>query len=104
ESKFRPGQMEFRITGVMLLGEVKSKYTRRLALSLPLEKVDSDFVQFLQRNLMQYPGNCEIMIQVTGTEQEQNTMLRSTGGRLLVNDDLIEYLQTADILYKVETA
>ena len=104
ESRFRPGVMEFKINGMMLLGDVKTKHTKRLSLALPLEKVDNDFVQFLHRNIQQYPGNCEVTIQISDMEQERSTALRSSSGKLLVNDDLIEYLQTADILYKVEVS
>jgi DNA polymerase III subunit alpha len=104
ESRFRPGQLEFRISGVMLLSEVKEKYTKRLFMALPLEKVDMDFVTFLQRNIQQNPGSCEVSIQVVDENTERKAALRSSNGKLLVNDDLIEYLQTADILYKVEVS
>ncbi len=104
ESRFRPGQMEFRISGVMLLSDVKSKYTRRLSLSLPLNKVDKGFVDFLSRNIQQHPGACELSILITDPDNERNTTLRSSGGRLLVNDDLIDYLQDAHIRYKVEAS
>ncbi len=104
ESRFRPGQMEFRISGVMLLGEVKSKYTKRLSLSLPIQKIDNTLVQFLHRNIQQYPGSCELSILVTDIENERQATLRTTSGRLLVNDDLIEYLQSSEIRYKVEVS
>jgi hypothetical protein len=61
-------------------------------------------VNFLQRNIQQNPGGCEVTIQVTDEETERRAGLRTGNGKLLVNDDLIEYLQTADILYKVEVS
>jgi DNA polymerase-3 subunit alpha len=102
ESRFRPGQLEFRISGVMLLGDVKSKFTKRLSMALPLQKLDRDFVDFLQTNFAQNPGGCDLNIIITDEATEFKTALRSSAGKVLVNDDLIEYLQTADIAYKVE--
>jgi DNA polymerase-3 subunit alpha len=102
ESKFRPGQMEFRISNVMLLTDVKSKFTKRLSLNVPLQKLSMDFVDFLSKNIKQYPGSCELNIYVNEPETEQAITLKSNNGRLLVNDDLIEYLQTEDLMYKVE--
>jgi hypothetical protein len=43
-----------------------------------------------------------LSIIVTDEESEYRAALRSSSGKVLVNDDLIEYLQTADIAYKVE--
>jgi DNA polymerase-3 subunit alpha len=102
ESRFRPGQLEFRIQGVMLLSDVKSKFTKRLSMALPLQKLDKDLVDFLQTNFQQNPGGCDLSIIVTDEESEYRAALRSSSGKVLVNDDLIEYLQTADIAYKVE--
>jgi DNA polymerase-3 subunit alpha len=102
ESRFRPGQLEFRISGVMLLGDVKSKFTKRLSMALPLQKLDRDFVDFLQTNFAQNPGGCDLNIIITDEATDFKTALRSSAGKVLVNDDLIEYLQTADIAYKVE--
>jgi DNA polymerase-3 subunit alpha len=102
ESRFRPGQLEFRITGVMLLSDVKSKFTKRLSLALPLQKIDNDFVDFLQTNFQQNPGGCDVNIVVSDEASDYRSSLRSSSGKVLVNDDLIEYLQTADIAYKVE--
>ncbi|KAA5533666.1 DNA polymerase III subunit alpha [Taibaiella lutea] len=104
ESRFRPGQLEFRIQGVMLLSDVKSKFTKRLSMALPLQKLDKDLVDFLQTNFLQNPGGCDLSIIVTDEESEYRAALRSSSGKVLVNDDLIEYLQTADIAYKVEVS
>jgi len=104
ESRFRPGQLEFRISGVMLLGDVKSRYTKRLSVALPLQKLDRDFVEFLQTNFQQHPGSCDLNIIITDENSDYRTTLRSSSGKVLVNDDLIEYLQTADIAYKVEVS
>jgi len=104
ESRFRPGTLEFRISGVMLLSDVKTKFTKRLSMAVPLQKLDKDFVDFLQTNFQQNPGNCDLSIIVTDEASDYRASLRSSSGKVLVNDDLIEYLQTADIAYKVEVS
>jgi len=105
ESRFRPGQMEFKISGVMLLGDVKSKHTRRLALNIPLDKLNLDFVQFLNKNIQQHPGSCELSFIITDDAADHKTGLRTPNGKVLVNDDLIEYLERNDhIKYKVEVS
>jgi DNA polymerase-3 subunit alpha len=101
ESRFRPGQMEFKIDNVMLLSDVKGKLSRRFSIALPLNRVDEPFVHFMRQNMQQYPGKCELNILVS--EEEQNkTTLRTANGRILPNDDLIEYLTESSIPFNVE--
>ncbi len=105
ESRFRPGQMEFRISGVMLLGDVKSKHTQRLALNMELDKLTIDFVKFLTQNIQEHPGSCELSFVITDDANERRTGMRTTSGKVLINDDLIDYLQENDFIkYKVEVS
>ncbi len=71
-------------------------------MALPLQKLDKDFVDFLQTNFSQNPGGCDLNIIISDEASDYRSTLRSSQGKVLVNDDLIEYLQTADIAYKVE--
>ncbi len=102
ESRFRPGQMEFKIQSVLLLSDIKAKLTKRISLVLPLFKLDMNFVHFLQKNLQQYPGSCEVNFRITDPERDKIIELRSSKGRLQLNDDLIEYLEAKEIAFKVD--
>lgn len=105
ESRFRKGQMEFKISGVMLLSDVKAKHTQRLALNIDLQKLSTDFVKFLHQNIQMYPGNCELSFVINDAENNHRINMRTPSGKLLINDDLIDYLHEHDyIKYKVEVS
>lgn len=104
ENRFRPGQMEFRVNDVMLLTDVKTKFTKRLALNIVLQKLNNDIVLFLKENLQKNPGSTEMKIVISDPESNREIeMVSVQNNKILVNDDLIDYLQTEDIMYKVET-
>ena len=89
----------------MLLGDVKSKHTQRLALNMELDKLTIDFVKFLNQNIQEHPGSCELSFVITDDENERRTGMRTTSGKVLINDDLIDYLQENDFIkYKVEVS
>jgi len=106
ESRFRPGQMELDISGVMLLSEIKAKMTKKLALSISLKHIDVPFADFLLNNAKRYPGNCELTVRVnhTGTGQEQEFIrLHTLQGGIMMNDELVEYLHEAkNLRYRIE--
>lgn len=103
EHRFRPGVMEFDIQDVLLLDEVKKKFTKKMHLQIPLEKVDNDFISFLGSNIQANPGSTELRIQVVDTADDMTTTLKTGGQKFVINDQLVQYLEDHDyIRYHVE--
>jgi DNA polymerase-3 subunit alpha len=103
EHRFRPGVMEFDIQDVMLLDEVKKKFTKKVHLQMPLDKVDNDFIYFMGTNMQANPGNTEIRIQIIDPTDNMTTTLKTGGQKVAINDQLVQYLEERDyIRYHVE--
>lgn len=103
EHKYRPGQFEFTIDQMMLLGDIKEKLSRNLKMSIPLKQLNFDTVAFIRQNMAQYPGNCTLEFQVYDEGLGKTILLKSSKGRVLLNDALITYLEDTGIRYKLET-
>jgi len=93
EHKYRPGVMEFQIQNIMLLDDVRKQLTKKIYLSLPLEKVSIEFAGFMEDNVKKYPGVTELIINVKDEESDMTVRLKTQGRKIEVNDDLIKYLQ-----------
>jgi len=103
EARFRPGTFEFVPANFMLLDEVRKLLTRRLVFSLPLEKVDSEFVSFMIQNLKSNPGTTELIIHIPDMEEQRDIRLKTGGMKILVNDELIRFLVEKEyIKYSIE--
>ena len=103
EHKYRPGVMEFTIDNIMLLDDVRKLLTKKISLSVPMEKLDDIFVDFIRTNVKTHPGNTEFMILVADPDTGHSVRLRSQGMKLELNDELIRYLQEHDeIQYALE--
>ena len=103
EHKYRPGTMEFSISNMLLLDDVRKLWTKKVSFSIPLEKVDATFVSFIEKNVKTHPGNTELIMHITDDETGHNTRLRSQTLKMELNDEMIHFLQDNEyIQYKLE--
>lgn len=103
EHAYRPGVMEFDIQDVMLLEEVKKRFTRRVHMQIPLDKLTLDFIYFLGTNMQANPGSTEMRIQFVDKADNMTTTLKTGGQKIAINDQLVNYLEEHDyIRYHVE--
>jgi DNA polymerase-3 subunit alpha len=103
ENRFRPGVMEFQIQSMMLLDEVRKAYTKKLLLALNLRSVTNEFFAFIEDNVKKYPGNTDLIINVNDDEMDMTVRLKSQSKRIVLNDDMIRYLQDhEEIRYSID--
>ncbi len=105
EHKYRPGVMEFGIQNMMLLDDVRKVMTKRINLTLKLEQVTYEFVDFLEHNVKTHPGSTELILQIGDEDDKMAVRLKAQTIKIELNDELIQYLQLHDeIKYSLEKA
>ncbi|MBX2906709.1 MAG: DNA polymerase III subunit alpha [Taibaiella sp.] len=103
EHKYRPGNMEFQIQGIMLLEEVRKVMTKKLFLAIPLHNLTDTFTEFLEENVKKYPGSTELIISVKNMANDMTIRMKSQNRKILISDELITYLQESEgIHYSIE--
>ncbi|RQO30444.1 DNA polymerase III subunit alpha [Taibaiella sp. KBW10] len=92
EQRFRPGTFEFKISEMMLMSDVRKRFTKALRIRCSIEKVNADFIKYLYDNYAHNDGDCELEIFVVSDETE--IKLKSNGTKsVLLNDSLIHHLE-----------
>ncbi len=105
EHKYRPGVMEFGIQNMMLLDDVRKVMTKRINLTLKLEQVTYEFVDFLEHNVKTHPGSTELILQIGDEDDKMAVRLKAQTIKIELNDELIQYLLLHDeIKYSLEKA
>ncbi|HNF71730.1 MAG TPA: DNA polymerase III subunit alpha, partial [Chitinophagaceae bacterium] len=98
-----PDEKRFRIQQMLLLEDVKKKLTKPINMTIQLDKLDSAFLEIIQKYANQ-SGYCELGIQIVEPNREQTVKLRSGQRRLELSDDFLEALNQMDgLLYQVIT-
>lgn len=105
EHRFRPGVMEFQIQDITLLDNVRKKYTKKLKIGLPLGRINADLVSFIETNVKTNPGPTDMILAVWDESDTDNKcQLKTHNNKLVLNDELIQYLQQNEIQFSVEVS
>jgi DNA polymerase-3 subunit alpha len=75
ERNFRNGQLDIRISSIMLLSEALERNTSEIQLSVPLTAITEEFVTGLDELVKQAKGNCKIRFQVTDPDDRTEVTL-----------------------------
>ncbi|MBK6541143.1 MAG: DNA polymerase III subunit alpha [Flavobacteriales bacterium] len=86
------GQMEFKISSMDLLSDVREKYITKLNLKLEAERVDDDLARELGLLLRSSPGKCKVSFQIASPHENMVVEAPSKGLSVTVSEDLIRGL------------
>ena len=75
ERNFRNGQLDVRISSIMLLSEALERNTSEIQLNVPLTAITEEFVTGLDELVKQAKGNCRIRFQVTDPDDRTEVTL-----------------------------
>ncbi len=101
--KYREGVMEFQIQNIMLLDEVRRVLTKKIHLALTLDNLTEDVAAFLENYTKVYTGNTELIISVKDTDTDMMIRMKTQRGKIVVNDELIEFLAAnEEVMYSIE--
>jgi len=84
--------MEFKISSMDLLSDVREKYITKLNLKLEAERVDDDLARELGLLLRSSPGKCKVSFQIASPHENMVVEAPSKGLSVTVSEDLIRGL------------
>ena len=100
--KWNPDELEFKISSVMLLSEVRSKMVKGLRVNIDLDDLNYDLMEKLESMTQKYKGEAKLYFNVI--DRKENISLELFSKRFLIDpsEELIKELQTIpDIVYKI---
>ncbi len=72
ERKFKNGQLDIRITNIILLSEALERNTKEIQLTVPLQSITEDFVGKLDELINKSKGDCKVKFVVTDPEENND--------------------------------
>lgn len=88
----QPNQFEFKIQTMHLLETVKTNQTRSIELSFHPANLNADMIQFFESNIQKNPGKTALKFNIIEPKEQLVANLYTFDRGLLVNDELVEYL------------
>ena len=83
------GQMEFKITSMELLGDVREKHMNRLTLKLDAERATDELTKELGQLIKANPGKCKVNVQLVSREDNLAVDLPSKSLSVGITEDLV---------------
>ena len=86
---FKPGEFDFRIIRVELLGDLREKLARSITLNIPENAIDEDFVQKLSDISRKHKGKCKLILNLLDKKGSDSLSLVSRNSMVNVSDDFL---------------
>jgi DNA polymerase III subunit alpha len=93
KSRFNSEQYEFKVTSINLLEVTKQNFTKQLILDVPTRIINSDFVDFFDKNIKTYPGKTSIKFNIFDSKENMKLSLYSLEKGVTMNDDIVHWLE-----------
>nr|WP_262713357.1 OB-fold nucleic acid binding domain-containing protein [Segetibacter aerophilus] len=93
KSRFNSEQYEFKVTSINLLEVTKQNFTKQLILDVPTRIINSDFVDFFDKNIKAYPGKTSIKFNINDSAHNVKIGLYTLEKGVTMNDEIIGWLE-----------
>jgi DNA polymerase-3 subunit alpha len=93
KQRYNKGEYEFKISSIALAENVKRQLTKQLQLEMDVRNVQTDVVEFLEKNIQNYPGKSNLRITLSDPKNNLKINLVSMEQGIEINYDLIEFLE-----------
>jgi DNA polymerase-3 subunit alpha len=93
KSRFNSEQYEFKVTSINLLEVTKQNFTKQLILDVPTRIINSEFVDFFDKNIKAYPGKTSIKFNINDAAHNVKIGLYTLEKGVTMNDEIIGWLE-----------
>ena len=87
---------------IQLLHEIRDKFAKSFVLKLPANGVDINFLESIEKISQDYPGQCNLELQIYDQEENISVSLRSKKYRINLENSLIDKINQLDMNIKYQ--
>jgi DNA polymerase-3 subunit alpha len=100
QNRFKSEELEFKITNIEHLSEIREKMTKGIELEMYLKDVNETMIREIERLATANPGKCAMKLSVLGAYEDRVIKLDTISRKysIEINDQLIKELRTMEEL------
>jgi DNA polymerase-3 subunit alpha len=91
--RYNESQVDFRISSIQQLPDVKEKIVHNLTISIPLFELNKSLVDNLSSKIKNNPGNTSLYFKIEDKEKHISITLTTGNQKFLLNKQIIQYLE-----------
>lgn len=101
--KYKEGEVEFKISRMDLLSDLREKMAKSIILNIPETSIDEDFVEKLSVISKKHKGKCDLILNLIDRKNKEIHSMISRTRRVNISDEFLEELAgLKDIKYTIK--
>jgi DNA polymerase-3 subunit alpha len=92
--RYNESVVDFKISSIQQLPDVKEKMIQNLTISIPLSELDKTLVDDLSSMIKNHPGNTSFYFKIEDKEKQISITLTTGNQKFLLNKQIIQYLES----------
>jgi DNA polymerase-3 subunit alpha len=101
--QYNPAKIDFRITSIHPLHEVKDYLVEKITISLPLYKLDDQTIAELSSLIRKNPGRTTLYFKIEDTENQLFLFLTSEQEKYSIDKSIVQYLEERQITFSINS-
>ena len=93
KTRYNSDQYEFKVQSVNMLEVTKQNFTRQLIMDVPTKIITSDFVNFIDKNVKDYPGKSSLKFNIHEPKDNLKFSLYTLEKGFTMNDEMVDFLE-----------
>ncbi len=93
---------EVKISSIDMLSEVREKYFNKLTMTIELERLNRDLLNYLLEIGRKNPGNCSLFLDLIDSKDAQGVKMMSTKTKVNPLNEVLDELAELGLDYKID--
>lgn len=90
----QPDNLEFKISSIQLLSELREKLAKSITIAVPLTRVTDDFIENMKGLLEAHPGTCSVRFSIFDNDENIKIEMPSKKTKVNLSNELIQILES----------
>jgi len=93
KTRYNSSDYEFKVQSVTMLEAAKQSFTKQLVIDVPTKVITRDFVNFIDKNIKNYPGKSSLKFNIYDQKDNIKFSLHSLEKGFTMNEEMVHFLE-----------
>ncbi len=98
KQKWRNDELEFKITSIQHLSEIRDKFSKSILLDIDVRDINSDLISNIEKISTEFPGSCDLKLNVYDQQEGLSVELMSRRYKISPDNEFIDKMEALNCL------
>ena len=98
KQKWKNDELEFKITNIQHLSEIREKLSKSILLDVDVRDINTDLISNIEKISTEYPGSCDLKLNIFDQQEGLNVELMSRRYKISPDNEFIDKMEALNCL------